>query len=279
MIKDLDSSYSQITETSEQLDAMFDFDQELVNSRAYQVAMRSHVRQKLIVPNNSFVAQVKDTEPTKQNSAGYFMASHVERVDASYLAKYRPPITEQNAHLNRMTSMSEWVQDFKYITLYALRLAFFRVADYERYPDGDPPSWAKGTLVVPEEERLKAPSSLEGQEGKPQPDGHEDNSIYITRFERADPSVEVQLTAKLPGGNVTWDLNMTGAWKPPRLLAVIVHISNELALVGWIRAGEIGLHKTLSTIFVTDPLWIKNHTRVMTADLYLPWSCTTLPST
>ena len=75
-------------------------------------------------------------------------------------------------------------------------------------------------------------------------------------------------------------LNLICRVQSPRLLAVVVHISYELALVGWkIRAREFGVHKTLSMIFVTDPLWIKNHTRVLTADLYLPWSCTTMPST
>ena len=276
MIKDSESCYSVVTETSEQLDAIFDFDQEVVNSRAYQMAMRSHVRQ-VIAPSNGVAVQVKQGI-NEHNNVGEFMAPRVESLDVYYLAKYRPPITEQNAHLNRMASMSGRVQDFKEITIYAPLLAFFRVASYERYPDGDPPLWAKGTLLIPEEQRLKAQSDLETREEKSSVDEDEENSIQITRFERRHASVMVQLIAKLQGGNVTWELNMTGAWKPSRLLAVVVHISNELALVGWIRACEIGLHKTLSTIFVTDPHWIKNHIRVLTADLYLPWNCTTKPS-
>ena len=226
------------------------------------MAMRSHIRQ-LVAPSDGFVPQVKDRVPIKHNYLGDLKASDMESVDVQNLGEYRSPITKQITLYAILDTMftSGWGEGLKFTTVHARRLArreaHFLLTNNRRYPDRDPPLWAKGTLLVPEEQRLKAQSDVETWEKKALVDEDEDNSIQITRLEWRHASVIMQLTARLQGESVTWEVNMADAGECGVLRAVVVHISKKWALAGWIPALEIGLHKKLSTFFVRERLWIR----------------------
>ena len=228
MIKDSESCYSKVTETTEQLDAMFDFDREVINSRVYQTAMRSHVRQ-LVAPEKGFENQVKDTRSMEYENVGNPEVSDAESMDDQTLAPFPRSIATYSGSISRSTVREYQIDDS--ISFTKEQQARMRRAKDVLLAEKAFASRLEKALLVLEEQRSKAQADVETWEWQSSVYEVEVKSLLLIERELRHILPMSRHIAELQGRILKFETRIAEAAKRVPQIAVTARTWREGAVV------------------------------------------------